>query len=147
MDVYEALYTTRTMRRMRPDPIPLGTQARILDAAIRAPNGGNTQRCHFLVVDDLELKRNFAQLYRRARDLEHEEFRTGTMALPASGKDRAAYAETLRRVIRSGNYLAEHFEEVPLLFFVFAIDDPGGANIFPRSGVHCWPRAPKVSAG
>lgn len=42
MDVHEALYTTRMMRRLQPDPIPLDTQARILDAAVRAPNGGNT---------------------------------------------------------------------------------------------------------
>ena len=39
MDIYEALYTTRAMRRVRPDPIPLESQARILDAAIRAPVG------------------------------------------------------------------------------------------------------------
>lgn len=43
MDVYEALYTTRAMRRVRPDPIPAEVQARILDAAVRAPSGGNTQ--------------------------------------------------------------------------------------------------------
>jgi nitroreductase len=131
MDIYEALYTTRTMRRMRPDPIPLGTQARILDAAIRAPNGGNTQRWHFVAVDDPELKRKFAELYRRGRELEHEEFKTGKMASPAPGRDRVAYAETLRRIIRSGNYLADNFEHIPLLLFVFAIDDHGGANIFP----------------
>jgi nitroreductase len=131
MDIHEALYTTRTMRRMRPDPIPLGTQSRILDAAIRAPNGGNTQRWHFLVVDQPELKRKLGELYRHGREIEHEEFKTGTMALPAPGRDPAAHAETLRRIIHSGNYLADHFEEVPLLLFVFAIDDHGGANVFP----------------
>ena len=26
MDIYEALYTTRMMRRLRPDPIPLDTR-------------------------------------------------------------------------------------------------------------------------
>src|SRR3954462_8650777 len=36
MDLLEALYTRRMMRRLRPDPIPLDAQARILDAAIRA---------------------------------------------------------------------------------------------------------------
>jgi hypothetical protein len=36
MDVHEALYTTRAMRRVRPDPIPEAVQARILDAVIRA---------------------------------------------------------------------------------------------------------------
>jgi nitroreductase len=131
MDIYEALYTTRSMRRMRADAIPLGTQARILDAAIRAPNGGNTQRWHFVVVDDPELKCELAGLYRRARDLEHEEFRTGTKALPAPGRDRGVHDETLRRVIRSGNHLADHFERIPMLLFVFAIDDHGGANVYP----------------
>jgi len=33
MNIYEALYTTRAMRRVRPDPIPHEVQARILDAA------------------------------------------------------------------------------------------------------------------
>jgi nitroreductase len=41
MEVHEALYTTRMMRRMKPDPIPLESQCRILDAAIRAPSGAN----------------------------------------------------------------------------------------------------------
>jgi nitroreductase len=40
MDIYEALYTTRAMRRLKPDPIPYDVQVRILDAAIRAPNMG-----------------------------------------------------------------------------------------------------------
>ncbi len=39
MDIYEALYTARAMRRLKPDPIPYDVQARILDAAIRAPKG------------------------------------------------------------------------------------------------------------
>jgi nitroreductase len=133
MDIYEGLYSTRMMRRLRPDPIPLGTQARILDAAIRAPNGGNTQRWHFLAVDDPELKRAFAQLFRQARMLEYEKFKTGAgpMVAPAPGADPAAHAETMRRMKGSGDYLADHFEEVPLLLFVFAIDDLGGANIYP----------------
>ncbi|OBK24753.1 nitroreductase [Mycobacterium asiaticum] len=133
MDVYEALYTTRMMRRLRPDPIPLDTQARILDAAVRAPNGGNTQRWHFVAVDDPELKSELAQLFRQARAVEYEKFSTGTgpMAAPAPGVDLATHAETMRRIEGSGNYLADHFEEIPLLLFVFAIDDLGGANIYP----------------
>jgi nitroreductase len=133
MDIHEALYTTRMMRRLRPDPIPLDTQARILDAAVRAPNGGNTQRWHFVAVDDPELKHEFAQLFRQGRALEYEKFRTGTgpMVVPAPGADSAAHVETMRRMKGSGDYLADHFEEVPLLLFVFAIDDLGGANIYP----------------
>jgi nitroreductase len=121
------------MRRLWPDPIPLDTQARILDAAVRAPNGGNTQRWHFVTVDDRTLIREFAQLFRQARDLEYAKFHSGTgpMVAPAPGSDMAAHAETMRRMKGSGDYLADHFEDIPLLIFVFAIDDLGGANIYP----------------
>jgi Nitroreductase family len=44
MDIHEELDTTRMMRRLRPDPVPPDVQARILEASVRAPNGGNTQR-------------------------------------------------------------------------------------------------------
>ncbi len=63
MDLHEALYTTRAMRRVRPDPIPADAQARILDAAIRAPSGGNQQHWRFLLVDDPEVKARLAPLY------------------------------------------------------------------------------------
>src|ERR1700749_236931 len=53
------------------------------------------------------------------------------MVAPAPGADPAPHAETMRRMKGSGDYLADHFEEVPLLLFVFAIDDLGGANIYP----------------
>ena len=66
MDVYEALYTTRAMRRVRPDPIPADVQAKIVDAAIRAPSGGNTQNWRFMLVDDPELKAQLGPLYREA---------------------------------------------------------------------------------
>ena len=56
MDLHEALYTTRAMRRVLPDPIPADVQARILDAAIRAPSGGNQQNWRFLLVDDQAVK-------------------------------------------------------------------------------------------
>src|SRR5439155_881214 len=66
MDLHEALYTTRAMRRMRPDPIPPDVQARILDAAIRAPSGGNMQTWRFLLVDDPAVKAEIGPLYRAA---------------------------------------------------------------------------------
>src|SRR3954466_3060302 len=61
MDIYEALYTTRAMRRLKPDPIPYDAQARILDAAIRAPHIGEGWR--FVLVDDAKIKSQFAPLY------------------------------------------------------------------------------------
>ena len=34
MDAYEAMYTTRAMRRVKPDPIPDDVQKKILDAGL-----------------------------------------------------------------------------------------------------------------
>src|SRR6478736_2543394 len=65
MDIYEALYTTRAMRRIKPDPIPTDVQQRILDAAVRAPTGGNTQNWRFLVVDDPGVRASLGPVYRR----------------------------------------------------------------------------------
>src|ERR1035441_3846739 len=64
VDIDEALYTTRAMRRVRPDPVPLDVQAKILDAAIRAPSGGNTQNWRFLLVDDKDVLTRIGPLYR-----------------------------------------------------------------------------------
>ena len=52
MDLYQALYTTRAMRRVKPDPVPDDVIAKLMDAAVRAPSGGNTQKWRFLFVTD-----------------------------------------------------------------------------------------------
>ena len=39
----EAIFTQRAIRRFRPDPIPDEVIRDIMEAAIRAPNGGNRQ--------------------------------------------------------------------------------------------------------
>ncbi|MGR6999813.1 nitroreductase family protein [Yinghuangia aomiensis] len=54
------------MRRVKPDPVPHDVQARILDAAVRAPSGGNSQGWRFLLVDSPEVKAQIGPLYREA---------------------------------------------------------------------------------
>lgn len=121
MDIYEALYTTRAMRRMKPDPIPIDAQARILDAAIRAPNIGEGWR--FILVDDPELNARLAPLYDRAWGQMFEAF----------GADRAAMLKMdgpVGRAARSGDHLARHFAEVPLLLIGFG-KNRDGSGIYP----------------
>jgi nitroreductase len=65
MDVREALYTTRAMRRITDDPIPMEVQQRILDAAVRAPTGGNAQNWQFLLVDDPAIRGQLGPIYRQ----------------------------------------------------------------------------------
>jgi nitroreductase len=66
MPLGEAIFTQRSIRRFRSDPIPLGDIRLILEAAMKAPNGGNQQIARFLVVNDRARIREFAALYHEA---------------------------------------------------------------------------------
>jgi nitroreductase len=65
MDLWEALYTTRAMRRMHERDVPDELIARILDAAIRAPSGGNFQNWAFVVIRDRAMKAYLGGLFRQ----------------------------------------------------------------------------------
>jgi nitroreductase len=132
MDVYEALYTTRAMRRCRPDPIAEDVQARILDAAIRAPSGGNTQNWRFLLVDDPEVRGRLGPIYRECLTLLWETVYKDRIAAANADPDDPEHAQMLR-VQRSAQHLADHFEEYPLLLFSFVQFDPTGGSIFPAT--------------
>jgi len=122
MDIYEVLYTTRAMRRMKPDPIPYDAQARILDAAIRAPNIG--QEWRFILVDDPDIKSQFAPLYRQG-------FESMIGGVPEELFADVIKTDTpMGRTIRSGLHLVNHFAEVPLLLMGFG-RTRDGAGIYP----------------
>ncbi|HDR06774.1 MAG TPA: nitroreductase family protein, partial [Candidatus Coatesbacteria bacterium] len=54
MDALEALYTRRSIRAFRDEPVPPGVIKKILKAGIQAPSGGNCQPWRFVVVTDRE---------------------------------------------------------------------------------------------
>jgi nitroreductase len=130
MDVHEALYTTRAMRRVRPDPIPYPVQARILDAAIRAPSGGNTQGWRFILVDDPAIKDQLGPLYRDSlSQLWETAYRERVERARSAPEDPASVA-TLR-MVASAQHLADHFEEVPLFLIALTRGDESGGSIYP----------------
>jgi nitroreductase len=130
MDVYEALYTTRAMRRVRPDPIPYPVQARILDAAIRAPSGGNTQAWRFILVDDPAVKAELGPLYRDSLgQLWATVYRERVERARAHPDDPASAA--MLGMVASAQHLADHFEEVPLFLIAYSREGAGGGSIFP----------------
>jgi nitroreductase len=130
VDVREALYTTRAMRRVRPDPIPPEVQARILDAAVRAPSGGNAQGWRFLLVDDPGVKASLGPLYRDAVSQLWATFYRENLEKARADPQRPENASLLK-VQSSAQYLADHFESVPLYLFGFSRGDPTGGSIFP----------------
>jgi nitroreductase len=130
MDLHEALYTTRAMRRVRPDPIPADIQARILDAAIRAPSGGNQQNWRFLLLDDPSKKSALAPLYQDAMgQLWTSVYKAQVDAAEADPNNPESVQ--FKKIQRSAQWLADHFETVPLYLFPFSQHDPTGGSIYP----------------
>ncbi len=130
MDVYEALYTTRAMRRLKSDPIPADVQAKIMDAAIRAPTGGNTQNWRFLLVDDRDLINEIAPIYQRCISQLWSHYYKDRIARAEANPEKAESVADLK-MVRSAQHLADHFADVPLLLFAFVEGDPSGGSIFP----------------
>jgi len=61
IDVVDAIFSTRSMRYLMPDPIPGDVIWDLLDAAIRGPTGGNMQQWAWIVVTDRDKKRAIAE--------------------------------------------------------------------------------------
>ncbi len=131
MDIHEALYTTRAMRRVIKDrAIPEAVQQRILDAAIRAPSGGNTQAWRFGLVDDPGIRAQLGPIYRECMaTLWATVYRERIEQARATPDDPESV--TMLRVQRSAQWLADNFEHYPLLLFAFSRFDTTGGSIFP----------------
>ncbi|MEM9608564.1 MAG: ribose 5-phosphate isomerase B [Actinomycetota bacterium] len=129
-DLHEALYTTRAMRRVKPDPIPDEVIARIVDAAVRGPSGGNQQRFRFLTVTKAATKARLAEWYRQdLEELNRTKYADVQSSISEGDPNDPAVAQSAR-ISKSGVWLAEHLAEVPLLLFVFG-KAAGESSTFP----------------
>ncbi|MEE9279977.1 MAG: nitroreductase family protein [Myxococcota bacterium] len=126
-DLFRTLYTMRSLRRFKPDPIPEEVLFQLFDAAIRAPSGQNVQDWRFVIVTDPLVKRNlqawaeegwarYQPRYSEQPELMDE--------LPRSQ----------RLSLRSVEHLVRHLAEVPAVIVVCGLrgrhSTPGGST-FP----------------
>ncbi len=107
--IFEIMYSTRAMRRLKPDPIPEETLKKIVDAGIRAPSGGNMQDWAFILVRDTERKRFI-------RDYYWNTWQTlmGERGIP----DDMPPAQ--QRMLNAAAHLAVHLDEAPVLLLACA---------------------------
>ena len=107
-DLFEIIRTTRSMRRLKSDPLPSELVRKILEAGVCAPSGGNMQRWRFLVIRDPKVKETVGALYKRAWDEQvAPRYRAGE---PAPGMSR----ERFLRLLDAAEYLAAHIHEAPV---------------------------------
>ena len=123
MPLGEVLFTQRSIRKFRPDPIPVVDIQVILEAAARAPSGGNRQPGRFLVLTDRDLIREFGSLYREAwwatRRDEHQPWTTREQ-IPASEAGSLAAAQ-----------LADEIKDAPCIVLAFTTGKGQASSIVP----------------
>ena len=118
MPLGEAIFTQRSTRKLKQDPIPEADIRLILEAAVKAPNGGNHQTGRFLVVTDRARIREFGALYREAWWAKRKDDHgwSGPQDIPPGEKN-----------YNSAMGLADDMKDVPCV--IFAMTEPsGGAN-------------------
>jgi len=128
-DLFEIMSTTRSMRRLKTNPVPDELIRKVLEAGVAAPSGGNMQRWRFLVVKDPEVKKTVGSFYKRAWDeFVSPRYRSGE---PAPGTSSERFA----RMLDAAQYLADHIHEAP----VWIIPCMGGGAGTRTSGSSIYP--------
>nr|WP_294529621.1 nitroreductase family protein [uncultured Rhodopila sp.] len=128
-DLFEIIRTTRSMRRLKPDPVAPALIRQVLEAGTAAPSGGNMQTWRFLVVRDPAIKIAVAHWYRRGwHEFVAPRYRASTPP-PGSSRDR------FDRLLAAAEHLADHLHEAPV-WIVPCLEGgthtrTSGASIYP----------------
>jgi nitroreductase len=128
-DVFEIMSTTRSMRRLKSDPVPDELIEKVLHAGLGAANGGNNQKWRFMVVKDPAVKKEVQKWYKKAFD-DVVGPRYAASAPPPGVTD-----DKYKRQHGAVEYLTEHFHEAPV-WIVACMEDSNpnrttGASIYP----------------
>jgi nitroreductase len=119
MELYDALLTTRAMRRYSGEPVTDAEIVHCLKAAQQAPSGGNLQPWQYLVVRDEGLRAQIGDLYRAAYDRYERNLLAVTPRFRTPDDE-----QSWERSTAASRHLADHFGEAPaiVLFLVPIID-------------------------
>lgn len=125
--LFETIYTTRALRRFRPDPVPDEVLFQVLDAAIRAPSGQNAQDWRFVIIREPGAKARLAEWaldgWRRYQPV----FAERPELLEAEPRHR-------RLPLKAVEHLVHHLGEVPVVVAACGMrgrHSTPGASLFP----------------
>ncbi len=108
MELFEAIRTTRAMRRLDHDrPVPEADLWTILEAASKAATGGNAQPVRWLVVTDADKRARLGEIYKACWQ--------PVSAMYSSRFDEPGTDPTQQKVLRSADHLGEHMGDAPVL--------------------------------
>lgn len=114
--LFDVLWTTRAMRRLKPDPVPEETLLQLVDAALHGPSGSNAQNWRFVIVRDRAQKEKIQAIWKKCWGFYQETFATADLR-PGETKEQR---EKMRRVATE---LVDTLADVPALVFVCVAKD------------------------
>src|SRR5438874_12784889 len=121
MDVFEAMRTTRAMRRLDPEkPVSDEDVWTILEAAGKAATGGNRQPARWIVVRDADTRRRLGDICKACWE------QVGAMYRQATPPDDVQ----TNRILKSADHLGQHMGDAPVIILPAGKGaDPG--SVFP----------------
>ncbi len=121
MDVFEAMRTTRAMRRLDNErPVARQDIWTIVEMASKAATGGNSQPVRWIVVEDAEKRRRLGEIYRRC-----------WAEIGALYRQRTPAEDTqTNRILTSADHLGEHMGDAPVII-VPASKGGDPASVYP----------------
>ena len=123
--LFDAIYTQRAIRSYKPDPVPQELILKVIEAATKAPSGGNSQPWAFVVVQDREKRNKLAEYAKEGFAVMYDN------ALARMKPGDPPPFENLKPMI-------ENFEVIPCIIIACLVRPPGQAlgsgnysSIFP----------------
>ena len=107
-DFFDLVGNVRAMRRLKTDPVPLSLIRKVLDAGVKAPSGQNLQPWSFVLIENAERKRWFADHYREAIESRFK----------WSREEVAAGEAQIHRELRAVLHQVDHLHEAPYILLV-----------------------------
>ena len=120
---FDAIYTHRAIRHLKPDPVPRETIERLIEAGTKAPSGGNSQGWKFIVITDLETKSTIAEYYLQAWEM-------------AYGNQNPSPPNIQSHVRSSADYLARNMADMPVLLMACIHHDGSPSTITRGSSIY-----------
>ena len=127
--LFEAMHTQRAVRYLKSDPVPQETLLQLIESAVKAPSGGNSQPWKFIIIRDQELKKRIGHFYRESWELVY-------------GAKSPSPPALTQRVRKSATHLSENMHRAPALILA-CIEHNGGPSAMGR-GASIYPAVQNI---
>jgi len=134
MDLFDAMYNCRAMRRLDSREVPEETLLKLIDAGNQAASGSNMQNGRWLIVRDPEVKKALADLNRKGVEAYISPMLEKPAGLPHQSVDKRT------RMAEAVVWQMDHMHEIPALVIACleygvkvdgATAQSGGGSIWP----------------